>query len=122
MLAPTCVLFTGLLCQTFIQPGAVIKRPGESYKLTCTASGCSLVAIGQLWSDRLLGKDWNRLLALDPALIFTIPSQSREDSPSPDLTPAASCTYTETELYKNTPEENRALQLKLIYGQASATM
>ncbi|KAL6476058.1 hypothetical protein MHYP_G00145570 [Metynnis hypsauchen] len=33
------MLLNGVLCQTFIQPEAVVKRPGDSHKLTCTASG-----------------------------------------------------------------------------------
>ena len=53
-------------------------------------------SVAMLWcgSDRLLGKDWNGLHILEhPALPSAIPSQSREDSPSPDLTPAVSCSY-----------------------------
>ncbi|KAK1798162.1 hypothetical protein P4O66_000658 [Electrophorus voltai] len=30
---------TGILCQSFTQSEAVVKRPGEAYKLICTASG-----------------------------------------------------------------------------------
>ncbi|KAJ8283258.1 hypothetical protein COCON_G00021080 [Conger conger] len=69
-----------------------VKKPGESHKLTCTASHST----ASIWpgSDRLLGRAWSGLpLFTQGVHTATIPSLFREDSLYPETTPTARCIY-----------------------------
>ena len=55
--SPSCVLFTGIQAQIqLVQSGPELKKPGETVKISCKASGYTFTNYGMNWVKQAPGK------------------------------------------------------------------
>ena len=55
--SPSCVLFTGAQAQIqLVQSGPELKKPGETVKISCKASGYTFTNYGMNWVKQAPGK------------------------------------------------------------------
>uniref|UniRef100_A0A3Q3MDT5 Ig-like domain-containing protein n=1 Tax=Labrus bergylta TaxID=56723 RepID=A0A3Q3MDT5_9LABR len=70
-------VFTGVKAQTLTESEAVVKRPGESHRLTCSASGFTFSSYDMNWVRQAAGKGLDIYYSNSVRSRFTI---SRDNS------------------------------------------
>ena len=86
LLVVAVILSAGAEGQTITESDPAVRKPGE---LPAQHLDLASVAHFGTGSDRLLEKDQSGLLLYTQKVLLSLtPSQSRRDSPSPEMTPA----------------------------------